>query len=81
MVVGLYDSLVAGFAELIVHAIHTAVQEQDIESIQLLLDFGCEIDDAGLIVGVEGHDSDLGTWVGGLDGGVGGEVLGGFFNL
>ena len=71
----------AGFADLIVHDAYAAVQEQDIESIQLLLDFGCEVDDAGFVVEVEGHDSDLDSWVGGFDGGVGGEVLGGFFTL
>ena len=77
----LHDSLVAGFAELIVHDVHTAVQEQDIESIQLLLDFRCEIDDAGLVIEVEGHDSDLDTWISGFDGEVDREVLGGFFTL
>ena len=64
VVIDLYDSLVAGLAELIGYDVHTAVPEQDIESIQVLLDFGREIDDAGLVVEVEGHDSDVGTWFG-----------------
>ena len=61
VVIDLYNSLVAEFAESIVYNTYTAVQEQDIESVKLLLNFRCEINDAGLIVEVEGYNSNLDT--------------------
>lgn len=79
LVVDLHNSLMARLAELIVHEVDSTIQEQDVERIQLFLDLAGKIDDAGLVVEVDAHDSDFDTRVGGCDGWVVGEVLGGFF--